>query len=192
MKRFCMVLTMLAVLLSLTVLGAAAEGEAARASETTFAEDVAAFVTENLPELLSALTLLGTATLTWLFKKSVLPILEHGLGRIGGGVEGLSQEAKTILEGARAETERLAASAQALMTSAESENERAALFESELGELRERSEREREELRALVQSSLAMMKEVFTAARLPASSKLALEEIYRAACGRSADAPEKQ
>ncbi len=191
MKKIWMVITLLALLLSLTALGAAAEGEAAAAAETTFAEEVSAFVVTHLPELLSALTLLGTGTLTWLFKKSVLPVLERGLGKIGGGVESLSEEARTILDGARAETERLAASAEALTVAAETDAARVALLENELGELRASSAREREELRALVQSSLAMMKEVFTAARLPAASKLALEEIYRSACGTGAGVSEK-
>ena len=191
MRRIWLVFTMLALLLPLTVLGAAAEGEGAAVEQTTFAEDVSAFVTAHLPELLSAMTLIGTGVLTWLFKKSVLPVLERGLGKIGGGVESLSEEAKTILDGARAESERLAASAEALTLAAETDAARVQMLEGELADLRARSESERQELRALVQSSIAMMKEVFTAARLPAASKMALEEIYRSICSSGSDIAEK-
>ena len=187
MKKVWMVLTLLALLLSMTVLGAAAEGEDSLVAETTFAEEVAAFVTAHLPELLSALTLLGTGALTWLFKKSVLTVLEHGLGKIGGGVEDLSKEARTVLDGTREETERLVALAEELIATAETDASSAELLRVAFHEQQQRSEGEIKELRALLLSALAMMKEVFTAARLPAASKLALEEIYRSACSSSAE-----
>ena len=125
------------------------------------------------------MTLIGTAVLARLFRSSLLPILDSGMKRVGGGVEVLEGKTKALLEASEREISSLSALVSRLADETAAEGERQSELRCELsasvGRLFESLQGEAARLDAV----LLMLKEVFTAARLPAASKLALEEIYQ-------------
>lgn len=168
--------------LSLAASAEEADGQAqesgAEVGEQGFFGSAAAFLTEHLPLLLSTLTLLGTAALARLFRSSLLPILDSGMKRVGGGVEALEGKTRALLEASEHELSELSALVTRLADASGAEGERLSLLRSEIdGSMRSLADSVRLEA-ARLDAVLRMLKEVFTAARLPAASKLALEQIY--------------
>lgn len=162
-------------------LAASAEtvSEGSEAGEESFLDAAIDAVAEHLPLLLSSLTLLGTAVLARLFRSSLLPILESGMKRVGGGVKELEKETAAWLEESRGELSALSALVERLTRETGGEAERIGTLREEIsGSVASLSDSVRLEAERL-DAVLLMLKEVFTAARLPAASKLALEEIYR-------------
>ena len=155
------------------------ESETAGASDGGFLDTAIGYIGEHLPLFLSALTLLATGVLTRLFRSSLLPILEGGIGRLGGGVRELEEKTAALLSCGEAEIASLHALLKEMKAERESEGERRDrcidYLRETVDELRERARCDA----ARLDGAILMLKEVFTAARLPAASKLALEEIYR-------------
>ncbi len=147
--------------------------------EVGFLDTAITAFTEHLPLLLSTMTLVGTAVLARLFRSSLLPILDSGMKRVGGGVAELEERTKTLISQSERELSALSSLVSRLAEQTEGEAERVSRLRTELDgsitSLRDSARLEAERLDAV----LLMLKEVFTAARLPAASKLALEEIYR-------------
>ncbi len=176
-RKVLAVLLMAAVLIS--ALGLSASAESGEASDGSFAGRALEFVREQLPALLSGMTLLGVAVLAHAFKGSFLPILERGLGKLGGGVDTVTGEAKELLRQAKAESEQLRAELLALAEEMGKEKEGFLALNSLVSEMKEAAKGELSAVSKQNEAVLAMLKEVFTAARLPAASKLALEEMYQ-------------
>ena len=188
-RVLCRGLTVAILALSLVLtLSLAASAETAEVDETAgettadepgFLDSALSSIGEHLPLLLSSMTLIGTAWLARLFRSSLLPILDSGMKRVGGGVSDLEEKTRALLTQSERELCELSALVSRLTETAGGEAERAATLKSALDgsivSLRDSVHLEAERLDAV----LLMLKEVFTAARLPAASKLALEEIYR-------------
>ena len=146
--------------------------------ESSFYDSAVGFLGEHLPLLLSGMTLVGTALLARIFRSSLLPILESGMKRVGGGVESLEEQTKAWLKASENELSELSALVSRLAEASGVEDERAAKLKTELeGSLRGLADSVSLEA-ARLDAVLQMLKEVFTAARLPAASKLALLQIY--------------
>ena len=181
-KRVFAVLLTAALVVGMLALSASAEsGEAGEAEDGSFAGRTLDFVREQLPSFLSGLTLLGVAVLAHAFRSSLLPILERGLGRLKGGVEEVTGETRGLLSEVRSESERLRGELNTLRERLGSEAESFAEIAGALSEMKERVGSEISLVLSQNETLLAMLKEVFTAARLPAASKLALEELYQSA-----------
>jgi hypothetical protein len=164
--------------LSLAASAETASEETAK-EESGFLDSAVSAVSEHLPLLFSTLTLVGTAVLARLFRSSLLPILDSGLKRVGGGVEELEDKTKALLERSEGELSALSALVEHLAEETGGEAARLGSLRADLQEsMASLSDSVRLEAER-VDAVLRMLKEVFTAARLPASSKLALEEIYR-------------
>lgn len=162
--------------LSLMTVFAAAEGT--ESSDVSFAGRALSFVREHLPALLSGMTLLGVAVLAHAFKGGLLPILERGLGKLGGGVETVTDEAKRLLSETRSESEQARAEMHVLTEAIKADGERFSELESGILTLKATAIEELKAVKRQNETLLEMLKEVFTAARLPAASKMALEEMY--------------
>lgn len=146
--------------------------------ESSFYDSAVGFLGEHLPLLLSGMTLVGTALLARIFRSSLLPILESGMKRVGGGVESLEEQTKAWLKASENELSELSALVSRLAETSGAQDERTAELKAELlGSLRGLADSVSLEA-ARLDSVLQMLKEVFTAARLPAASKLALLQIY--------------
>lgn len=146
--------------------------------ESSFYDSAVGFLGEHLPLLLSGMTLVGTALLARIFRSSLLPILESGMKRVGGGVESLEEQTKAWLKASENELSRLSELVGRLAEASGAEGERLSLLRSEIdGSMRSLADSVSLEA-ARLDAVLQMLKEVFTAARLPAASKLALEQIY--------------
>lgn len=146
--------------------------------ESGFFDSAVGFLGEHLPLLLSGMTLVGTALLARIFRSSLLPILESGMKRVGGGVESLEEQTKAWLKASENELSELSALVSRLAETSGAQDERAAKLKTELeGALRGLADSVSLEA-ARLDAVLQMLKEVFTAARLPAASKLALLQIY--------------
>jgi hypothetical protein len=164
-----------------TVDGEISESESAPLpeQESGFLDSAFAFLSDQLPLVLSGLTLIGTGILARLFRSSLLPILEGGIRRVGGGVEEIESKTREMLAASEKELAELSALVSRLVETSGGEEQRLLSLRGEMigmmselgGSLRLEAER--------LDAALEMLKEVFTAARLPAASKLALEEIYR-------------
>ena len=164
--------------LSLAASAETVTDEGAAEDEAGFLDSAFALLSERLPLLLSALTLLGTTLLARLFRSSLVPIIEGGMKRVGGGVEQLEEKTRELLKKNEDQLESLALLVSRLAETSGAEKVRAdAMMQTFDGAMAKLNEDLRLE-GARLDGVLQMLKEVFTAARLPAASKLALEEIY--------------
>ena len=164
--------------LSLAASAETVTDEGVAEDEAGFLDSAFALLSERLPLLLSALTLLGTTLLARLFRSSLVPIIEGGMKRVGGGVEQLEEKTRELLKKNEDQLESLSLLVSRLAQAGQGESERAdallRTLDAAMSEIKEDLCLESARLDAV----LLMLKEVFTAARLPAASKLALEEIY--------------
>ncbi len=186
LKRIIGLITCLLLLAVLTALPIAAQetgGEPDTKEETdsetveggsSFAEATADFLLAHAEKLLSAGSLLLGGVLAFLFRRGLLPALSGGFTRISREVG----EFGKITEGAAEELRALAVPLGELCKETETRladaGRRIETLEREL----RLAKSEQEASRLLSEAALSMMKEVFTGAKLPAASKLALEELY--------------
>lgn len=175
-------ITLIVALLAFCLLSVSAAAESGEESEAlTFGETVTAFVTEHSAEIFSALALMGTGVLTWCYRKGLLPVLAKGLGQVSGGVERLVESAREAAESGNAEIREQLERLAPVIAAAEGIGEGLERLSARLKELEEESNRtaeERERLLILSEASVAILKEVFTAAKLPAASKEELAALY--------------
>ena len=171
MKRIVTACLLAVCLFSLSALLASAEQTSGTDGGESFYASALTFAKEHLPLLLSTLTLVATGALARLFRHSVLPILEGGMKRVGGGVAELEGQTKALIGTQSEQGERMEQVLLRMESWSRGELSRLASLDRVIGESLA-AERRR------IDAVLEMLKEVFTAARLPAASKLALEEIY--------------
>lgn len=187
-----LLLLLLLAALPLTALCAAPQdgedGEESTVSEegadAIFAEFVGNFLDSHSGEIFSALSLAGTVVLAWVARRGLLPAMRAGLDGLAAGVDRLGECSREAGEKqGRLLGDFLDAAEPILDELAGVRDLFAALSErtAELEKKTAEAATEREKLLALNRAAVEMLKEVFTAAKLPVTSKEELAAIYRRA-----------
>ena len=151
---------------------------------SNFSAQLGAFYDQYSGEIFSALSLVGTLILAWFWRRGLLPSVRGGLSSLAGGVERLTDSAKAANECQSKLIGDFLARVEPILGDLERARELFLALEEKTAELERRAEEsdtERERLLTLNRASLEMLKEVFTAARLPVTSKEERAAIYRRA-----------
>ena len=149
-----------------------------------FSEIVSNFLDRYSGEIFSALSLVGTLVLAWLARRGLLPALRGGLDGLAAGVDRLSECARDAGERQSRLLSEFVSDAEPILSDLSGVRDLFAALSERTAELERKTaeaESEREKLMALNRASVEMLKEVFTAARLPVTSKEELAAIYRRA-----------
>ncbi len=153
-------------------------------ADASFAEIVGDFLDEHSGEIFSALSLVGTVLLAWIARSGLLPAMRGGLDGLAAGVDRLTDSARRAEEGQSRLLSGFLSDAEPVLTELSgmrdlfaSLSERTAELEKRTAEAAENDEK----LTALNLAAVEMLKEVFTAAKLPVTSKEELAAIYRRA-----------
>ena len=187
-----LLLLLLLAVLPLTALCAAPQdgedGEESTVSEegadANFAEIVGNFLDSHSVEIFSALSLAGTVLLAWIARRGLLPSMRAGLDGLAAGVDRLGECSREAGEKqGRLLGDFLDAAEPILKELSGMRDLFAALSErtAELERKTAEAKSESEKLAVLSRASVDMLKEVFTSAKLPVTSKEELEAIYRRA-----------
>ena len=159
-------------------------------ADANFAETVSDFLDRHTGEIFSALSLAGTVLLAWLARRGLLPAVKRGLDGLSQGVERLSDCARDagerqsgLLSDFLSDAEPVLKELSGMRDLFSALSERTAELEKKTAE----AASDNEKLMALNRASLEMLKEVFTAARLPVTSKEELSAIDRRALDAVAD-----
>ena len=151
---------------------------------SNFSAQLGAFYDQYSGEIFSALSLVGTLVLAWFWRRGLLPSVRGGLSSLANGVERLTDGAKAASESQSKLLNDFFVRVEPILGDLERARELFLALEEKTAELERResdAEGEREKLLTLNRASLEMLKEVFTAARLPVTSKEELAAIYRRA-----------
>ena len=155
-----------------------------RGAGVSFAEIVGDFLDEHAGEIFSALSLVGTVLLAWIARRGLLPAMKCGLDGLAAGVDRLTDSAKRaeerqsrLLSDFLSDAEPVLAELSGMRDLFAALSERTAELEKRIGEAAENDGK----LTALNLAAVEMLKEVFTAAKLPVTSKEELAAIYRRA-----------
>ena len=155
-----------------------------RGAGVSFAEIVGNFLDEHAGEIFSALSLVGTVLLAWIARRGLLPAMKCGLDGLAAGVDRLTDGAKRaeerqsrLLSDFLSDAEPVLAELSGMRDLFAALSERTAELEKRIGEAAENDGK----LTALNLAAVEMLKEVFTAAKLPVTSKEELAAIYRRA-----------
>ena len=169
---------------------AAEVAETEAGADANFSETVSDFLDQHTGEIFSALSLAGTVLLAWVARRGLLPAMRRGLAGLSEGVERLSDCARDagerqsgLLSDFLSDAEPILRDLSGMRDLFSALSERTAELERKTAE----AATENEKLMALNRASLEMLKEVFTAARLPVTSKEELSAIYRRALDAVAD-----
>ncbi|MBP5428693.1 MAG: hypothetical protein J6Z04_05355 [Clostridia bacterium] len=149
-----------------------------------FSEIVSNFLDRYSGEIFSALSLVGTLVLAWLARRGLLPALRGGLDGLAAGVDRLSECTRDAGERQSRLLSEFVSDAEPILSDLSGVRDLFAALSERTAELERKTaeaESEREKLMALNRASVEMLKEVFTAARLPVTSKEELAAIYRRA-----------
>lgn len=149
-----------------------------------FASVLTAFFTAHTTEVFSALALVGTGALAFCYKRGLLPVLRHGLHTLSGGADRLLSEAKEASERNDQRLDAFLQTVTPVLNRAAAVSDCLGRLEEKIAELEAAADAksaERDRLLVLSKTAVAMLKEVFTAAKLPAASKEELAELYRRA-----------
>ncbi len=149
-----------------------------------FAESVSAFLDRYSGEIFSALSLAGTILLAWLARRGLLPAMRAGLDGLAAGVERLNDCARDAGERQSRLISDLLADAEPVLRDLAGMRDLFTALSERTAELEKKTAEaasENEKLLALNRASVEMLKEVFTAAKLPVTSKEELAAIYRRA-----------
>ena len=159
---------------------------------SNFSAQISAFYDQYSGEIFSALSLVGTLVLAWFWRRGLLPSVRGGLSSLASGVERLSEGAKAASESQNKLLNEFFSRIEPILGDLERARELFLALEEKTGELEKRAgdaESEREKLLTLNRASIEMLKEVFTAARLPVTSKEELSAIYRRALDALSESP---
>ncbi|MBP5349272.1 MAG: hypothetical protein J6Z13_02820 [Clostridia bacterium] len=155
-----------------------------RGAGADFAVIVGNFFDEHSGEIFSALSLVGTVLLAWIARSGLLPAMKSGLDGLAAGVDRLTDSARRAEEGQSRLLSDFLSDAEPILSELSgmrdlfaSLSERTAELEKRTAEAAENDEK----LTALNLAAVEMLKEVFTAAKLPVTSKEELAAIYRRA-----------
>lgn len=177
----------------LTALCAEGEDPAETDSETelsdggegaSFAEIVGTFFDEHSGEIFSALSLVGTVLLAWIARSGLLPAMKSGLDGLAAGVDRLTDGARRAEEGQNRLLSDFLSDAEPVLNELSGMRDLFASLAERTAELEKRTAEAAEndeKLTALNLAAVEMLKEVFTAAKLPVTSKEELAAIYRRA-----------
>lgn len=155
-----------------------------RGADADFSEIVSDFLDRYSGEIFSALSLFGTLILAWLARRGLLPALRGGLDGLASGVDRLSECARDAGERQSRLLSEFISDAEPILSDLSGVRDLFAALSERTAELERKTaeaESEREKLMALNRAAVEMLKEVFTAARLPVTSKEELSAIYRRA-----------
>ena len=149
-----------------------------------FAETVSDFLDRHTGEIFSALSLVGTILLAWLARRGLLPAMQGGLRGLAAGVDRLTDAAKSAGESQNRMISDLVSEAEPVLRDLSGMRDLFASLADRTAELERKTaeaKSENEKLLALNRAAIEMLKEVFTAAKLPVTSKEELAAIYRRA-----------
>lgn len=149
-----------------------------------FSEIVSDFIDRYAGEIFSALSLAGTLLLAFLARRGLLPALRGGLDGLATGVDRLTESARDAGERQSRLLSEFVSEAQPVLDELYGMRDLFASLSERTAELEKKivdAATENEKLQALNRASVEMLKEVFTAARLPVTSKEQLAAIYRRA-----------
>ena len=155
-----------------------------REAGVSFAEIVGNFLDEHAGEIFSALSLVGTVLLAWIARRGLLPAMKCGLDGLAAGVDRLTDCAKRAEERQSRLLSDFLSDAEPVLTELSGMRDLFAALSERTAELEKRIEEAAEndgKLTALNLAAVEMLKEVFTAAKLPVTSKEELAAIYRRA-----------
>lgn len=182
MKKFLITIGLCLSLLIAVAIPAAAEEASA---EAPLAEEVAQTESEveksifltvydeiasHLPELLSALSLLGAGMIAFCYKRGLLPLLKNGIGAIGSAALDCGKKAEAYAEESRNICEKANDSIHLITTYMKR-------IEENLGALDEKissvcaEKKEKKELCELMRGQIDMLLEIFLASSLPQFEK---------------------
>ena len=153
-------------------------------ADGNFSEIIGNFLDRYTGEIFSALSLAGTVLLAWLARRGLLPAMRGGLDGLAAGVDRLTECARAAEERQTGLLSDFLSDAEPILTELSGMRDLFASLSERTAELEKKTAEaasESEKLMALNRAALEMLKEVFTAARLPVSSKEELSAIYRRA-----------
>ncbi|MBR4769835.1 MAG: hypothetical protein IK090_02780 [Clostridia bacterium] len=158
-----------------------------------FSETVSSFLDRYAGEIFSALSLAGTILLAWLARRGLLPAMRAGLDGLAAGVDRLNDCARDAGERQSRLLSDLLADAEPVLRDLSGMRDLFAALSERTAELEKKTAEaagENEKLLALNRAAVEMLKEVFTAAKLPVTSKEELAAIYRRALDAAGDGGE--
>jgi hypothetical protein len=182
MKKFLITMGLCLTLLIAVAIPAAAKEASAGApliTEVTEAESegednifltIYDEVTSHLPELFSALSLLGAAIIAFCYKRGLLPLLKNGIGAIGSAAMDCGKKAESYAEESRNLCEKANDSIHFITTYMKK-------IEEDLYSLDEKisavcmQKKEKEVMRELMHGQIDMLLEIFLASSLPQFEK---------------------
>ena len=182
MKKFLITIGLCLSLLIAVAIPAAAEEASAEApliTEVTEAESegednifltVYDEIASHLPELLSALSLLGAGMIAFCYKRGLLPLLKNGIGAIGSAAMDCGKKAESYAEESRNLCEKANDSIHFITTYMKK-------IEEDLYSLDEKisavcmQKKEKEVMRELMHGQIDMLLEIFLASSLPQFEK---------------------
>lgn len=153
-------------------------------ADANFSEIISDFFDQHAGEIFSALSLAGTVLLAWLARRGLLPAVRGGLDGLAAGVDRLSECTRDAGERQSRLLSEFVSDAEPILSDLSAVRDLFASLAKRTAELEKKTAEaatEREKLLALNRASVEMLKEVFTAARLPVTSKEELAAIYRRA-----------
>ena len=158
-----------------------------------FSETVSSFLDRYAGEIFSALSLAGTVLLAWLARRGLLPAMRAGLDGLAAGVDSLNDCARDAGERQSRLLSDLLSDAEPVLRDLSGMRDLFAALSERTAELEKKTAEaasENEKLLALNRAAVEMLKEVFTAAKLPVTSKEELAAIYRRALDAAGDGGE--
>ena len=151
---------------------------------SNFAALVGEFFDDHSGEIFSALSLIGTVLLAWIARSGLLPAMKGGLDGLAAGVDRLTDSARRAEEGQNRLLADFLSEAKPVLDELSGMRDLFAALSERTAELERRTAEaatDNEKLTALNLAAVEMLKEVFTAAKLPVTSKEELAAIYRRA-----------
>ena len=152
--------------------------------DANFSEIIGDFIDRYTGEIFSALSLAGTILLAWLARRGLLPAVRTGLNGLSAGVDRLTECARDAGERQSRLLSEFVEDAEPILNDLAGVRDLFAALSDRTAELERKTAEaasENEKLIALNRASVEMLKEVFTAAKLPVTSKEELAAIYRRA-----------
>ena len=151
-------------------------------ADTNFSVMIGDFLDKHTAEIFSALSLAGTVLLAWLARRGLLPAMRVGLDGLAAGVDRLGACAREAEEKQSRRFAEFFDGAEPILRELSGMRDLFAALSERTAELERKTAEaasENEKLAILSRASVDMLKEVFTAAKLPVTSKEELEAIYR-------------
>ena len=159
-------------------------------ADAEFSVIVSDFLDRHSGEIFSALSLLGTILLAWIARRGLLPSMRAGLDGLAAGVDRIGECSREAGEKQNRLLGDFLDAAEPILKELSGMRDLFAALSERTAELEKRMEAarsENEKLAVLSRASVDMLKEVFTAAKLPVASKEELEAIYRRALDAAAN-----